>query len=1083
MLQKIKKGGVVLLILFLFSLFLFILYKNVPSIIRAYSKSILGYSVNIGEIEVKPPGRVILRNIKSSYLNADSMCISFSLKGIVGGKVYRITLYHPVIFVDALRNAHKNKKRGRAGLARKVHYPFFVLSTYTVNNCEFVGGDFQLNIKKIQGNLRMKMQELYASVSISSVSFDTFFVDTVYFELNQIKSRYFVQNGYFLSNIGYISHFYVKYDDMIKIKTDYGQILGAGFDKVAFTYNIGKDKFSLSIKNAVYKDRNLDNLIVRGSIKKDTAHIKRIMVHSDWLNADASGNVNGFENPRKMRFDFNVNSLFIDEKLFGFTGHMQFSGTPGHFHGMGYFKDLRLKSFVADSFFGNLYVNNNRLSIVGGHLFKGKSMSVFDAGLGYHMANFKGAVKLYVNEVAKNAGGIVFLKGMFSYIDGSMFASMQGDMNDFRYGTSFSVKRGGLNVFSVSPGLIFFNINGNNVSVGKQGPMNLLLKGLLSGTKSANFKTELVSGDGDSLNLICKVYREQEIFSMIVDSVWGKFRRTTVNTRSQIVIRKKGSMETFTSGDLLFGNGHVSIQGEHNDISGVTNITASIRAFPLWIINGEGTANGLFSFSGTVENPDFSADLDFSDLRIENYLIDKFQVTASYGNNFLDIEKLNIYYKNGLFTMKGNMKNIVKSLKPFSFNIDSTTCNLYAKSDGLNISDFNDLSSKIFTSDRAFLSFDLHMQGFLRNPYITGNLSIKGNNGVFQPVSMYLDTFSLFGNFVGNEFIVKSMEGKSKNGVMIGKGSIKSTNSLFDNPSVVLGVQNIEVSPSPEIQAVVNGDLSVSKGRDVPLAVTGNLKLQKAYIFAEFSQPSSPNEAYAGIPFVEMDINMSASDNIYLVNELAQIEFGGRLEYIRNKSGYIYNGSFDVKRGNIVYLDHIFDMRGGDIVFNNTSYINPELNMQAVTRVDSYDIELDLSGTLNEPKISFMSHPSLDESDIISLLSFGTLLADAPVSAGDINLLKKRALNIAQGLLSNKIRRKLGLRELEVSYGSLSEDPHLSLGFYISRNLYLKYFHDFQSMHLDQFELRYKLSRHLGLYGSRDENGEYSLGVGLEMRF
>ncbi len=230
-------------------------------------------------------------------------------------------------------------------------------------------------------------------------------------------------------------------------------------------------------------------------------------------------------------------------------------------------------------------------------------------------------------------------------------------------------------------------------------------------------------------------------------------------------------------------------------------------------------------------------------------------------------------------------------------------------------------------------------------------------------------------------------------------------------------------------------------------------------------------------------MNIWWKENVYLLNEFAEIEFDGKLNYRYDKTGTLINGKLNVLGGNFSYFEHMFRVTEGSVIFNNLSVIDPELNIIAITDVDSYTITLKISGTLTEPVVSLSSEPPLDESNILALLTFGRPLNEWDAGIITASMLERKALGFAQSYLLRSLRRKLGLRELEISTGSMEEDPHLTVGFYVTKDVYLKYYHDFLSIQYDRFDLRYRISRYFGLQAVRDEEGKYYFGIFFEKRF
>jgi autotransporter translocation and assembly factor TamB len=177
-------------------------------------------------------------------------------------------------------------------------------------------------------------------------------------------------------------------------------------------------------------------------------------------------------------------------------------------------------------------------------------------------------------------------------------------------------------------------------------------------------------------------------------------------------------------------------------------------------------------------------------------------------------------------------------------------------------------------------------------------------------------------------------------------------------------------------------------------------------------------------------------------------------------------------------------MLGESITFQSTREINPAFNLLGQTVLqDTINIYMNMSGTLREPVIALYSEPPLPEEDVISLLSFGKLANEVPLAFGDFDVLKDRTLNLAASVLSARLRRKMRLTELELKTGLTGGNPQVTVGLYVSRDLYIRYTHDLLAWDKDVFLMKYFLTRRTALYTERDEDGSLSTGVNFHFRF
>ncbi len=88
-------------------------------------------------------------------------------------------------------------------------------------------------------------------------------------------------------------------------------------------------------------------------------------------------------------------------------------------------------------------------------------------------------------------------------------------------------------------------------------------------------------------------------------------------------------------------------------------------------------------------------------------------------------------------------------------------------------------------------------------------------------------------------------------------------------------------------------------------------------------------------------------------------------------------GLAEVEPGSrILYQDRIFFINQGQILFQDIEPPDPKVYLTAQTRIERYEINLTIQGTLNNPNVALSSNPSLPEREILSLIAFGNLSQD-----------------------------------------------------------------------------------------------------------
>jgi autotransporter translocation and assembly factor TamB len=127
---------------------------------------------------------------------------------------------------------------------------------------------------------------------------------------------------------------------------------------------------------------------------------------------------------------------------------------------------------------------------------------------------------------------------------------------------------------------------------------------------------------------------------------------------------------------------------------------------------------------------------------------------------------------------------------------------------------------------------------------------------------------------------------------------------------------------------------------------------------------------------------------------------------------------------------------------------------------------------VRKPALQLTSSPSLEESDILSLLVFNVPANE--LAANEREQLALRAASLAVGYVAtpaiSAIGQRLGLDFLQVEQtGNVSSGLRVSAGREIFRNLFLTYAHEFGAFEYNEFLMEYELSRYLHIHANASD--------------
>ncbi|MFZ2053303.1 MAG: outer membrane protein assembly factor BamA [Candidatus Aminicenantales bacterium] len=241
---------------------------------------------------------------------------------------------------------------------------------------------------------------------------------------------------------------------------------------------------------------------------------------------------------------------------------------------------------------------------------------------------------------------------------------------------------------------------------------------------------------------------------------------------------------------------------------------------------------------------------------------------------------------------------------------------------------------------------------------------------------------------------------------------------------------------------------------------------------------------------LNFDIQVVIRDVISIRNNLVKGQLQGELKLSGTPYQPVLAGRVLVAEGGEVYFSRTtYEIEQGQVAFVNPSRIEPDINLQAHTRVSGYDIKLLLSGTPDKFSADLTSDPPLPESDIISLLVTGKRLAY--VSDNVLGAVGDRALsylnNALAGELENLAKQKLGLDSVTIDAGLVSsqENPEarLTVGRHITPELEFILSQNLKQSQYTTVILNYKPLREINLRAVKQDNDAYHFDVQHEVRF
>lgn len=245
--------------------------------------------------------------------------------------------------------------------------------------------------------------------------------------------------------------------------------------------------------------------------------------------------------------------------------------------------------------------------------------------------------------------------------------------------------------------------------------------------------------------------------------------------------------------------------------------------------------------------------------------------------------------------------------------------------------------------------------------------------------------------------------------------------------------------------STMTGEVVVA-GNQKPYLVSGDIKVNKARSTRKFNIrdevinslrqeaiDSSVKEVEQK-PLFNFDVKIAADDAITISNDTLKLFLSSQLRLTGSNQIPILAGNVSVNKGKFTYKRD-FDIKRGEVTFDDPVKINPKLDVVATTNVNPYLITIVITGQASRPSVELNVEPATrDDGTVISQLDAIVLL-----STGKLPPTNKQSLELGGGIgLSEvinyvgqvpfeKLAEKLGQRNIHIYPEFITDDKGLPI--------------------------------------------------------
>ncbi|HLS82246.1 MAG TPA: translocation/assembly module TamB domain-containing protein [Steroidobacter sp.] len=350
------------------------------------------------------------------------------------------------------------------------------------------------------------------------------------------------------------------------------------------------------------------------------------------------------------------------------------------------------------------------------------------------------------------------------------------------------------------------------------------------------------------------------------------------------------------------------------------------------------------------------------------------------------------------------------------------------------------------------LSANATLGGALGKPEINGRIELS--NGEFDSyrVNLALRELNLAADLAGNALSFRgdgrAGEGRlAVDGRFAWNGGISRGEMRLRGDSLLLAdLPEYRVVASPDLrfqiegeQMRVAGDVTIPSASVQPDRLTGAVRASPDARYVD-EHPAERTGRFA----VQSEIRVRMGEDVR-VNAfgLEGRITGAVLVTARTDDTPMGRGELSVIEGRYRAYGQNLEISRGQLLFDASPLDDPGLDIEARRRIDTTTVGLNVRGTLQEPRLTLFSDPSMPQSQILAWLLTGK--SNDAVRASDADAIGAARDTLALqggGLLASQIGRRIGLDEVgvESSVDTAGEaNSALVLGKFLSPRLFISY--------------------------------------------
>ncbi len=394
----------------------------------------------------------------------------------------------------------------------------------------------------------------------------------------------------------------------------------------------------------------------------------------------------------------------------------------------------------------------------------------------------------------------------------------------------------------------------------------------------------------------------------------------------------------------------------------------------------------------------------------------------------------------------------------------------------------------------------VHVGGTPTSPALNGSMAIRNVSIGYADLPIRLSGLNGTLQFHGDRAVISSLKGVLGGGETTLSGFV--TLQGLPRYQIRARLRQVRIHYPADFTSVLDGRLRL-EGTAQHGEISGGVAVRNLFVSPNFNllnllaeSNNRPEIASTSAPSslarrMGFNIRVSSPQGLRLDTRDAHLVADVALQVRGTLAHPVVLGDVHAESGNAIFQGNRYTITRGDLTMNNPLRTEPLLDLEARTRVERYDLTVEVSGPLDRLHLAYRSDPPLPVEDIVSLIALG--YSRQPEEAG-LAASGSRGLSSSVGasaLLSQALSSQVGgrIQQLfgvsrikinpEVNEPGVGTGPRVTVEQQLSPDFTVTYITNTNNSLYQVVRVEWDLSQDVSVIGMRDQNGI----IGMELKF